>query len=61
MLLGELAARLDGPVRAGERCVVLGWTLGGEGRKRLAGAAIFGEDRTPRAVARATWIAIARP
>jgi hypothetical protein len=61
ILLGELAARVVGPVRAGERCVVLGWALGGEGRKRLAAAAILGEDGTPRAVARATWIAIARP
>ena len=60
MVLGELAARLLGPVRVGERCVVVGWTLGGEGRKRLAGAALLGEDGTPRAMARATWITIGR-
>lgn len=60
MLLGELAAHLLGGVRVGEPCVVTGWALGGEGRKRLAGAALFGEDGTPRAVARAVWIAIAR-
>ncbi len=60
MLLGELAARLIGPVRVGEPCVVMGWALGGEGRKRLAAVAILGEDGTPRAVARATWITIAR-
>jgi hypothetical protein len=59
-VLGELAARVDGPVRGGERCVVLGWALGGERRKRFAGSAILGDDGTPRAVARATWIAIAR-
>lgn len=59
-VLGELAARVIGPVRAGERCVVLGWALGGEGRKSFAGSAILGEDGAVRAVARATWIAIAR-
>ena len=60
MLLGELAARLVDPVRAGERCVVMGWPLGGEGRKHGAGAAILGENGALRAQARATWIAIAR-
>jgi len=58
-LLGELTAHLLAPVRVGERCVVMGWALGGEGRKRLAGAAILGEDGTPRAVAHATWIVMA--
>ena len=61
MLLGEMAARLIGPVRAGERCVVMGWALGGEGRRHMAAAAILGEDGTPRALARATWIATASP
>lgn len=60
ILLGELAARVVGRVGAGERCVVLGWALGGEGRKRLAAAAILGENGTPRALARATWITIAQ-
>ena len=59
-VLGELAARVVGPVRAGEHCVVLGWALGGEGRKSFAASAILGEDGAVRAVARATWIAIVR-
>jgi hypothetical protein len=59
-VLGELAARVVGPVHRGERYVVLGWALGGEGRKRFAGSVILGDDGTRRAVARATWIAIAR-
>jgi hypothetical protein len=61
MLLGEMTGRLLGSVRAGERCVVMGWVLGGPGRKHVAGAAILGEDGTPRALARATWIATASP
>jgi len=59
-VLGELAARLVEPVRPGERCVVLGWALGGEGRKRFAASAILAWDGTVRAVARSTWIALAR-
>jgi hypothetical protein len=60
VLLGELAARLLGTVRRDEPCVVVGWAVGGEGRKRLSGAALLGGDGTPRAVARATWIAMGR-
>ena len=60
MLLGELAVRVLGAVRLGEPCVVTGWALGGEGRKRFAGAALFGEDGALRAIGHATWIGIAR-
>jgi hypothetical protein len=59
MVLGELAARSEGGVRVGEPCVVMGWALGGGGRKRLSAAALLGEGGAPRAVAAATWIAIA--
>jgi hypothetical protein len=57
LLLGELAVRIDAPVREGEPCVIVAWAAGAEGRRRLAGAALFGEDRGLRAVARATWVA----
>jgi hypothetical protein len=60
MLLGELAGRLLGTVQVGEPCAVMGWALGGEGRKRFAGAALLGGDGAVRAVAHATWVAIAR-
>jgi len=59
-VLGELAARLVDPVSPGERCVVLGWALGGEGRKRFAASAILGDGGAVRAVARSTWIAFSR-
>jgi hypothetical protein len=61
ILLGELAVRPLGGVRVGEPCVIMGWTLGGEGRKRLAAAMLLGDDGKARAVAAATWIVIARP
>lgn len=57
-LLGRITAELSDPVHAGERCVVLGWSLGREGRKLHAGTAVFGEDGRLRAKARQTWISI---
>lgn len=56
ILLGELCARIDGTVDRGERCVVIGWPLGIEGRKRYAGSAVFAESGRLIGAARATWI-----
>jgi hypothetical protein len=61
MVLGEMAARVLAPVRAGERYVIAAWTLSREGRKSQSAVALFGDDGAPRAVASTTWIAIARP
>ncbi|HEY7602555.1 MAG TPA: hypothetical protein VIB60_08625 [Methylomirabilota bacterium] len=61
MVLGEMTARLLGPIRAGERCVIAAWTLGREGRKSRSAVALVGDDGSTRAVASTTWIAIARP
>jgi hypothetical protein len=55
-LLGRFAARVEELPDVGERCVVVGWPLGEEGRKLYAGTALFGEDARPLARARATWI-----
>jgi hypothetical protein len=55
-LLGELAAHIDRRVHVGERCVVIGWRSGGEGRKHHTGTALFDEDQVLCAYARATWI-----
>jgi hypothetical protein len=55
-LLGRFAARIDELPQPGERCVVVGWALGEEGRKLYAGTALYGDDGRPLACARATWI-----
>ena len=55
-LLGRFAVEIDELPRVGERCVVVGWPRGEEGRKLYAGTALFGEDGRPLASARATWI-----
>ena len=54
-VLGRFAARVVEPVRVGDEVAVVGWPLGGEGRKLVAGTALFAEGRL-RAFARATWI-----
>lgn len=56
VVLGRLAARVDRVPQAGERCVVVGWPLGHDGRKHDAGTALFDEDGNVLGIARATWI-----
>ena len=55
-LLGRFSAQVDELPGAGERCVIVGWPLGEEGRKLYAGTALYGEGGRPLARARATWI-----
>jgi hypothetical protein len=57
-LLGRMTAEVSQNVRLGERCVVLGWSLGRDGRKLFAGTAVFGADGQLRARARQTWICL---
>jgi hypothetical protein len=56
LVTGRLAVKLIAPVRAEEKCVIMSWPLGIDGRKHHAAAALFGEDGTVRAEAKATWI-----
>jgi hypothetical protein len=60
-LLGRMAVELVSPVRVGEKCVVVGWSLGRDGRKLHAGTALFGQDGTLRGRARQTWIVLSEP
>jgi hypothetical protein len=56
---GRLGARLVAPVRVGEKCILLSWATGLEGRKHFAECVLFGEDGSLRAESRATWIKLA--
>jgi hypothetical protein len=58
LVLGELAARIDGTVEPGEQCIAAGWSLGVDGRKRYAGSAVYSAEGREIAVARATWIEV---
>jgi hypothetical protein len=55
-LLGRMTARIERLPGHGERCVVMGWPLGIEGRKLHAGTALVGEDGEVLALARQLWI-----
>jgi hypothetical protein len=57
-LLGRLAAAQTGDVRVGEPHIVMGWRVAAEGRKVVAGSALFTAHGQPVAVARATWIRV---
>lgn len=56
LVLGQLTAEVFRVPRAGEPCVVVGWPLGADGRKRYAGTALFGEQGELLARGRAIWI-----
>jgi hypothetical protein len=58
ILLGELAVKIMGTVRAGERCVVAGWEIEHRGRKHFTGTALYGEDGRCVGIGRGTWIEI---
>lgn len=54
-LLGRIVFEQHAAVRAGDDHVVSGWQIGVEGRKMLAGTALFDAGGTLLAAARATW------
>ena len=56
LVTGRLAVKLVAPVQAEEKCVIMSWPVGIDGRKHHAAAALFGEDGSVRAEAKATWI-----
>lgn len=60
-VLGRMAARIDGAVAASEPHVVAAWSLGEDGRRRHAAAALLGPGGEPVAVATATWFAVPSP
>ena len=55
-LLGRLTAHQNGDVHAGEPHVVVGWRLAEQGRKLLAGSAVYAPSGQAVWVAQATWI-----
>ena len=56
VVLGRLAARVERVPGLGERCVVVAWPLGSEGRKHGAGTALYTESGELLGLARALWI-----
>jgi len=60
-LLGRMTAEVLRPFEVDERCVVVGWSLGREGRKLQAGTAVYSAEGQLIGRARQTWIAMQRP
>ena len=58
ILLGRMSARIDARPKPGDRCVVVAWPTGRDGRKIFAGGALLGKDGEVLAVAQATWLQI---
>jgi hypothetical protein len=56
MLLAEFTVQMDRRVQVGEACTVIGWRIGGQGRKHEAGTALFDGRGELCGRARALWI-----
>ncbi len=57
VVLGRMAADVARVPEIGERCVVVSWPLGEDGRKLYAGTALYSANGELHAAAKATWIA----
>jgi hypothetical protein len=57
-VLGRICANVLVPLMAATPYVVIGWSLGHEGRKHHAGTALFDAQGRPCGVAKQTWIVI---
>ena len=55
-LTGRMTARVIEPPKVGERCAVVGWRIGAEGRKLYSGSALYTESGRLCALGSCTWI-----
>jgi hypothetical protein len=60
ILLGRMSARIASRPRPGERCIIVAWPTGRDGRKLFASSALLGSDGDILAAAQATWILVDR-
>jgi hypothetical protein len=61
ILLGRMTASLAALPAAGDRCLVIAWPEGRDGRKLSAGSALTGPGGTVLAAARTVWLTVPRP
>lgn len=57
-VLGRLTADIKSKIKPGERCIVIGWKIGDDGRKHFSGSAVYRDNGDLIAAAKATWITI---
>jgi len=60
ILLGRMSARINDRPHLGDRCIIVAWPTGREGRKLFAGSALLRSDGELLAVAQATWLLVDR-
>ena len=61
ILLGRMTTSLAALPAAGDRCLVIAWPGGRDGRKLTAGSALTGPDGKVLAAARTVWLTVPRP
>ena len=57
-LTGRMTARVIEPPRVGERCAVVGWKIGEDGRKLYSGTALYTEQGRLCALGHCTWMVL---
>jgi len=57
-LTGRMTAKVIAPPRVGERCAVVGWKIGEDGRKLYSGTALYTEAGRLCAIGTCTWIVL---
>jgi hypothetical protein len=60
ILLGRMSARIERQPRPGDRCIIVAWPTGRDGRKLFADSALLNAEGETLAVARATWLVVDR-
>jgi hypothetical protein len=57
-LTGRMTAKVIEAPKVGERCAVVGWRIGAEGRKLYSGTALYTESGRLCAIGHCTWIVL---
>jgi hypothetical protein len=60
ILLGRMTARVDMRPRPGDKCTIVAWPTGRDGRKVFAGSALLGPEGEMLAIAQTTWVIVDR-
>jgi len=60
ILLGRMSARIERRPFPGDRCIIIAWPNGRDGRKLFATGALLSSDGKFLAVAQATWLLVDR-
>ena len=60
ILLGRMRARVERRPHPGDRCIIVAWPTGRDGRKLFANSAVLNADGEALAFAEATWLLVDR-